>query len=577
MRFLNRLGRTLTVGMCLIIATVTVLSAAYSATLSLAENGTSAYTQIGVKVPANVSNWVSQNFIDADGLDVQLLKGSTQMPLMLTDDALYFADGITEGGTNNYTLTTGNTPGTSMPIVTGYGGYVTVADNASLELANNFELEFSGYINTSTESSFITKGSDFDVSISGATDITATVISTSGTESESQTGNDTEISTYGANYTSQTFMFTNSVLVDEIQIYCFETTNPAGEFIVNIHATSGGKPTGDSLATGSITAAGIDASSLKTISLLGSPVKLTGGVIYAAVFSAPTAASAVEIRVDTTSPSYSNGTALTSGDSGSTWTIQSGSDLRFTIDGDIIVEALVTASGIASGEHTVKITADTTNLKIYIDTVEEDTVALAGATVADNADDFVLFANNVMPYVNYYKHTVSGTLQAEYQPETIIIGTALPDLENSYNGVITWGANPAGLSAALGSFRSAAGTTGTTTGTPQPGIIGGVGGIDNTSSTTTGTFLDPMIAIFVTASNGSLTTELAWWGLYGIALLIAYILTYARFQYTLLAGVASVIVSVIFCVALNTIPDVMLALNIALVIGITLLESRNTV
>ena len=576
MRFLNRLGRTLTVGMCLIIATVTVLSAAYSATLSLAENGTSAYTQIGVKVPANVSNWVSQNFIDADGLDVQLLKGSTQMPLMLTDDALYFADGITEGGTNNYTLTTGNTPGTSMPIVTGYGGYVTVADNASLELANNFELEFSGYINTSTESSFITKGSNFDVSISGATDITATVISTSGTENESQSSSDTFYDTYAAGYIAQTFIFANKVSVSSVSVYVAESTNPAGNFTAEIYATSAGKPTGSALASGSISAAGINTAGNEIISFT-TPVILNAGVTYAVVFSAPTAASSVLVYVDTSSPTYANGSAVTSSNSGSTWTILTDWDLRFTLIGDIVVETSVTASGIASGEHTVKITADTTNLKIYIDTVEEDTVALAGATVADNADDFVLFANNVMPYVNYYKHTVSGTLQAEYQPETIIIGTALPDLENSYNGVITWGANPAGLSAALGSFRSAAGTTGPTTGTPQPGIIGGVGGIDNTSSTTTGTFLDPMIAIFVTASNGSLTTELAWWGLYGIALLIAYILTYARFQYTLLAGVASVIVSVIFCVALNTIPDVMLALNIALVIGITLLESRNTV
>jgi len=46
------------------------------------------------------------------------------------------------------------------------------------------------------------------------------------------------------------------------------------------------------------------------------------------------------------------------------------------------------ATGLISGDHTFKITADGTNLKTYWDGVEKDSDALSGASVADNANDW---------------------------------------------------------------------------------------------------------------------------------------------------------------------------------------------
>jgi len=562
MRFLNRLGKSLTVGVCLIVAVVTVLSAAYSATLSLTENGTAAYTQVGVKVPANVSNWVSQNFIAADGLDVQLLKGSTHMPFMLATDALYFADGIAQGGTNNYTLTTGNTPSTSMQIVTGDGGYVTVADAAALELGNNFEVETSGYVSTSTSGNIINKSGAFQLT-TGSGSVTASILSST-------------------TYTSSAYLTSNNLYNGAATKFAQLINGATGSFTCVIDIKKTGSPTGTAYARiwnaadntligemGSINVSTLTSSSVDYS--FSSPVTLAGQNVYIGIeYTGGDAGNLIGIGIANNAAPMPN-TAYKW--QGGAWS-NIGNDMRTSISYTVATKSVT--SVVSSGEHTIKVTADATNLKLYIDTVEEDSVALAGASVPDNANNWVLF--NDIPYVNYYKHTVGGTLISHYQPEAIISGTTLPDLEGAaQNGTITFGSNPAGLSGALGIFRAESTTATGSTGTPQPGIIGGVGGIDNTSSTTTGTFVDSLIAVFVTTSNGSLTTELAWWGLYGICLLIAYILTYAKFQYTFLAGVASVIVSVIFCVAFNTIPDVMMALNIALVIGITFLESRSTI
>jgi len=93
-------------------------------------------------------------------------------------------------------------------------------------------------------------------------------------------------------------------------------------------------------------------------------------------------------------------------------------------------------------------------LVIYIDAVEQDREVL-GMGVPDTSSDWVIMSDNCIPYMDYYKHTVGGTLIAHYQPITIISGTTLPDREGAaQNGTITWGTNPAGVSVTMGSLVS---------------------------------------------------------------------------------------------------------------------------
>jgi hypothetical protein len=64
--------------------------------------------------------------------------------------------------------------------------------------------------------------------------------------------------------------------------------------------------------------------------------------------------------------------------------------------------------------------------------------------VPDTANDYVLMDGNTMAYADYITFTVTGTEVLKYQPNTIVVDTALPDrdtADDSQDGVITWGAN----------------------------------------------------------------------------------------------------------------------------------------
>jgi len=63
----------------------------------------------------------------------------------------------------------------------------------------------------------------------------------------------------------------------------------------------------------------------------------------------------------------------------------------------------VTATPVSSGVHIVKVTADATNFKIFIDGNEKGTIALGANSVPDNGNPWKIMQNNVMPYMEYLK------------------------------------------------------------------------------------------------------------------------------------------------------------------------------
>jgi len=90
--------------------------------------------------------------------------------------------------------------------------------------------------------------------------------------------------------------------------------------------------------------------------------------------------------------------------------------------------ASVTATGVSSGEHKVVVGADGTDFWISVDDAVApaagyDEVAIGGSSVPDNANDWIIGQNNVLPYLDYYTHTVGGSLVTKYQPITIIANT----------------------------------------------------------------------------------------------------------------------------------------------------------
>lgn len=88
------------------------------------------------------------------------------------------------------------------------------------------------------------------------------------------------------------------------------------------------------------------------------------------------------------------------------------------------------ASGVTSGEHVIKVTADTVDLKLFIDGEEKDSEALGGVSVPNNANDWYFVTNGSMPYMEYHKITTSGTLTQHIVFE---LDTTFTDLSGNGN------------------------------------------------------------------------------------------------------------------------------------------------
>lgn len=101
---------------------------------------------------------------------------------------------------------------------------------------------------------------------------------------------------------------------------------------------------------------------------------------------------------------------------------------------------MVNTTGVTSGSQ-IDLSANTTHLKLSIDGVLKDSLALSGATAPNKASSWLFMQNASMPAADNITLTVSGTRQLYYAPNALISGTTLPDRENSNDGTITWGTN----------------------------------------------------------------------------------------------------------------------------------------
>ena len=71
----------------------------------------------------------------------------------------------------------------------------------------------------------------------------------------------------------------------------------------------------------------------------------------------------------------------------------------------------------------------------------------------DNANNWTWMENNVMPYATDLVMGIDGETVLEYEPDSIILGTVMPDESgSSHPATITWGSNPSGVTASLAAF-----------------------------------------------------------------------------------------------------------------------------
>ena len=112
----------------------------------------------------------------------------------------------------------------------------------------------------------------------------------------------------------------------------------------------------------------------------------------------------------------------------------------------------VLSATIANGEHIIKVTADGTDINLYIDGVLEDTAALGGVSVLDNTNDWVFCENGSVLYLRSAKVSVGGALRGYWVWENSTIFTDLSGNENHATPTFRSVSSDADVSASLIAF-----------------------------------------------------------------------------------------------------------------------------
>jgi len=428
-----------------VLACAGVVLASYTSyiPITVSENASTSHTYLPVIASVNNTYLADNGYINSTGLDTRVTESGTTLEHLVTDNKTLFvlpslsADG---SAVARYELNW-DSDLDSMPVIVGNDGYVTVTDDAALEPGDNFTVELKGWVDTSNTNGILArKPSAFAIWESSSSNISSSIFDTwdsptsgSGTSwLDIADAYDDNTGTY-ALYpniaatswsTNLTLTLPSAVTCDSIRYYAGGATADIDAIDIDVYDNSAWYDVyqgGFAQATWETRAIpdGILLISQARIRLYNSSGAGVDGYVY----------------------EFDFGSASTS----------------------------VTATGVSSGSRTIKVTADGTNLKIYVDDIEKDSAALSGASVPDNSSDWTLIQNNIMPYMDYYKHTVNGTLVAWYQPVDMISGTTLPDREGAaQDGAITWGGNPAGVTVSMDSLTLADITAPSTPSEPAP-------------------------------------------------------------------------------------------------------------
>jgi len=149
----------------------------YRATFTVASNLTD-YTNLPVTFLADVNWLISNGFITTPtALDtrIETFGGAEQIHMMASDRIVVFVSVLPGESQLNWYLTTGNAELPDFPVITGYGGYVTVADAPALELGSDFSIEFNGWVDTSCNNTLLLKEDAFEICVEDG-DIVARIL-----------------------------------------------------------------------------------------------------------------------------------------------------------------------------------------------------------------------------------------------------------------------------------------------------------------------------------------------------------------------------------------------------------------
>ena len=139
-------------------APLAVLAASFQWNVNVTNSTSTAYSNVPFTAPISTAAWISSNYIQSTGLDVKVMDGTTALPTEVTDTGLWWVGNISKNTTKTFTLSTGNTPATSMPIIVGNGGQITTPYTSALDLGAVFEIDINAYLNLSVNGTIVQFG-----------------------------------------------------------------------------------------------------------------------------------------------------------------------------------------------------------------------------------------------------------------------------------------------------------------------------------------------------------------------------------------------------------------------------------
>jgi len=300
-------------------------------------------------------------------------------------------------------------------------GGMTTADSASLELGNNFEIELSGYIDTSggDEQNLIYKEGAIQVYVSDEGEITATIIESGSTTYVNLVPN------AAGDYCNIDYQAGCSACPGHYA--CVDdppaspdnnttrvTTSSNAQLKDAFNVEDGSIPAGSAIISVTVYFRYMD-STAGSLGYIQPFLRLDGN---------ETAGTEVAC-----SQNWTTSSEVFARPGGGDWSLDDIEDLQVAIGlreaGDTYTAECtqvyirvdyaptleVVATGISSGEHIIRVTADGTDFTIYVDSVEEDSIALSGVSIPDTANGWSFLANGSVPYMEYLKITVSGVLK----------------------------------------------------------------------------------------------------------------------------------------------------------------------
>lgn len=387
----------------------------YHGTVVVTNNGT-ATANVTVPFSANITAMIAQGWISANLTDSAIRSGTTDiahMPDYHGDKWWVFAPSIAASSALSFDIYTGG--GVSMSSKIAYfptPSGMTVADNnTSLEPSANFSRELSGYFLTDAGS----LNPDIKASAYTLTEgavagrITATVAGTAGlqTLAPNGAGDLTNIPILVGAATDWQAQLTN----DGDTSYVEETLDAGSEDTYSMEdGTIPPYAVIDSVTVHALIKGMVDGVNTKY-----RVVVRLGGADTASALLPPGTGAYNDVSFSLGKPG------------GGTWAptdipnlqagvilygyVAGGGSVRSTQVYVVIAyhypDTVVTANSIASGEHIIRVTADGTNLYLYVDGTLTDTQTLYNG-VTNNGSNWVTAANGSMPYLLYESMTIGG-------------------------------------------------------------------------------------------------------------------------------------------------------------------------